>query len=100
MKNGGNSEAEAIAEQTDTMLGAIVDTLKSRDDANSAEVQAAIADIEALRPNFQDITGRLFEPAEDDWIPNIEKRFYTGEFVSLRRPHYLPMRTSQPGRRL
>ena len=86
MKNGGNSEAEAIAEQTDTMLGAIVDTLKSRDDANSAEVQAAIADIEALRPNFQDITGRLFEPTEDDWIPNIEKRFYTGEFVSLETP--------------
>ena len=35
MKNGGNSEAEAIAEQTDTMLGAIVDTLKSRDDATA-----------------------------------------------------------------
>lgn len=39
-----------------------------------------------MRPNFQDITGRLFEPTEDDWIPNIEKRFYAGEFVSLETP--------------
>lgn len=86
LKNGGNNEAEAIAGETDAMLGSIVDALKSREDADSDEVQAAIAEIEALRPDFQDITTRLLEPTEDDWIPSIDKPFYTGEFTSIELP--------------
>lgn len=86
LKNGGNDEAEAIAKETDAMLGSIVSALKSREDADSDEVRAAIAEIEALRPDFQDITTRLLEPTEDDWIPSIDKPFYTGEFANVETP--------------
>lgn len=74
----GSQEAKDIAKEAYATLGSIVDELKARDDAESEDVLAAIAEIEALMPDFMSDADAL-APDPELWIASVEKPLYTGE---------------------
>ncbi len=81
-----NGTAEGIASETDQLLQATVDALKARDDSESEKVRNAISQIEALRPDFQNVSEALLAPTDDDWIASIDEPFFTGEFPAVDMP--------------
>lgn len=60
-------------------LGSLIDELEARDDAKSADVQAAIAEIEALRPDFRNPSSAFLAPDEETWTAKMDNPFFTGE---------------------
>ena len=66
------------AQEVDAALGEVVAQLAERDDASSEDVQATIAEIEALRPDFRDF-GSALAPDDDLWIASIDSPIFTGK---------------------
>ena len=71
--------AKQHAQEVDAALGEVVAQLAERDDASSEDVQATIAEIEALRPDFRDF-GSALAPDDDLWIASIDSPIFTGKF--------------------
>ena len=70
--------AKQHAQEVDAALGEVVAQLAERDDASSEDVQATIAEIEALRPDFRDF-GSALAPDDDLWIASIDSPIFTGK---------------------
>ena len=70
--------AKQQAQEVDAALGEVVAQLAERDDASSEDVQATIAEIEALRPDFRDF-GSALAPDDDLWIASIDSPIFTGK---------------------